>query len=161
MPPRLWHCMDMPLEERWCNTNFRCWRKVMLSRFQRHDVKQHHSERRWCGLNFRVAKWHNLEDRRCSLDLRGTRRCPQEISDAKHTLETWEDVHRRRATPSRIHSQFFATVIFYHDDLWASCSEQLTVLKQCLFNWWDLKGILMTVWKFFKLDWKSFFFSCD
>ena len=24
MPPRLWHCMNMPLEERWCNTNFRC-----------------------------------------------------------------------------------------------------------------------------------------
>ena len=24
MLPRLWHCMNMPLEERWCNTNFRC-----------------------------------------------------------------------------------------------------------------------------------------
>ena len=97
-----------------CNTNFRCWRKVTLSKFWRHDVKQHHSEGRWCGLNFRVAKWHNLEERRCSLDLQGTRRCLQEISDAKHILETWEDVHKRGEMPCRLHSlQKRLKILFY------------------------------------------------
>ena len=76
----------------------------MLSRFQRHDVKWHHSEGRRCGLNFRVVKWHNLEERWCSLDLQDTRRCTQEISDARHTLETWEDVHKRGAMPYKLHS---------------------------------------------------------
>ena len=161
MLPRLWRCTNMPLEERWCNTNFRCWRKVTLSRFQRHDVKRHHSEGKWCDSNFGVVKWHNLEERRCSLDLQGTRRCLLEISDAKHTLETWEDVHKRRAMPWRLYSQFFAAVIFYHNDLRALCSEQLTDLKQrppikeiSKAYWWPLK-------KLFKLNWQSFFFSCD
>ena len=105
-------------------------------------MKRHHLEGRWCGSNFRVVKWHNLEERRCSLDLQGTRRCPQEISDAKRTLETWEDVHRIGAMPWRLHSQFFATVIFYHNDLWASCSEQLINLKQCP----SIKGISKAYW---------------
>ena len=39
--------------------------------------------------------------------------------------------------------------------------ENLTVLKQCLINQKDLKSILMTIGKLFKLDWQSFFFSCD
>ena len=67
-----------------------------------------------------------------SLRLVRYKKMPQEISDAKHTLEMWEDVHRRRAMPCRLHSQFFAVVIFYHNDLRASCSEQLIDLKQRL-----------------------------
>ena len=61
------------------------WRKLTSFRFQRHDVKRHHLEERWC-----------------SLDLQGTRRCPQEISDAKHTSEMWETIHRRWAMPWRL-----------------------------------------------------------
>ena len=90
------------------------WRKLTSSRFQRHDVKRPHSEGRWCGPNFRAMKWHNLEERRCSLDLQGTRRCPQEISDAKHTSETWENVHRRWAMPWRLHFlQKKLEILFY------------------------------------------------
>ena len=148
MPPRLWHCMDMPLEERWCNTNFRCWRKVTLSKFQRHDVKWHHSEGRWCGSNFRVMKWHNLEEKRCSLDLEGTRRCPQEINDAKYTSEMWEDGHRKWAMLWRsLHFLLRRSLII--------------LLSNALPTEGTLKSALMTVGKLLKLDWPSFFFSCD
>ena len=152
MPPRLWHWMDMPLEERWCNTNFRCLRKVTLSKFWRHDVKLHHSEGRWCGSNFRVVKWHNLEERRCSLDLQGTRRCPQEISDAKHTSKMWEDVHRRWATPYRLHS----IMIFEHHVVsnWLILSDALPIKGFLKARWWPME-------KLFKLDRQFFFFSCD
>ena len=102
-----WHCTIMPIEERWCNTNFRY-------------IIYHHSGGSWCrsnfrdmmwndntqkgdlGSNFKAMKWHNLEERWCSLDLQGTRRCSQEISDAKHTLEMWENIHRRWAMPWRL-----------------------------------------------------------
>ena len=125
------------------------WRKLTSFRFQRHDVKRHHSEGRWCGSNFRVMKWHNLEERWCSLDLQGTRRCPQEISDAKHTSKMWENIHRRWAMPWRlrflqknleisfysttIHQVMFIIIsrkvkqcqllivfIFYYNDPWSS-----------------------------------------
>ena len=92
------------------------WRKLTLSRFQRHDVKQHHSEGRWCGSNFRARERHSLEERRRSLDLQGTRRCPQEINDANHTSETWENVHKRWAMPCKLHLVF----IFDYNDLWSS-----------------------------------------
>ena len=78
------------------------WRKLTSFRFRRHDVKRHHSEGRWCGSNFRAMKWHNLEKRWCCLDLQGIRRCSQEISDAKHTSEMWENIHSRWAMPWRL-----------------------------------------------------------
>ena len=78
------------------------WRKLMSFRFQRHYVKWHHSKGRWCGSNFKAMKWHNLEERWYSLDLQGTRRCPQEISDTKHTSKMWENIHRRWAMPWRL-----------------------------------------------------------
>ena len=92
------------------------WRKLTLSRFQRHDVKRHHLKGRWCGSNFKAMTWHSLEERQCSLDLQGTRRCPKEISDAKHTSDSWENVHRRWAMPCRLHLVF----IFDYNDLWSS-----------------------------------------
>ena len=161
---RLWRCRNMPpriltlhkhahrgeMMQHWLRiynlSSF--WRKLTLSRFQRHDVKQHHSERRWCGSNFRAMKWHNLEERRCSLNLQGTRRCSQEISDAKHTSKMWENIHRRWAMPWRLHflqkkleilfysttkyqlifiiisrkvkqHQLLTVFIFYYNDLWS------------------------------------------
>ena len=89
---RLWRCRNMPpriltlhehahrgeMMQHWLRiynlSSFR--RKLTSFRFQRYDVKRHHSEGKWCGSNFRAMKWHNLEERWCSLDLQGTRRCP-------------------------------------------------------------------------------------
>ena len=165
MLPRLWRCWNMrprilTLHEHarkgemmphrlqiYNLSSFR--RKLTSSRFQRYDVKWHHLEGRWCGSNFRVMKWHNLEERRCSLDLEGTRRCPQEINDAKYTSEMWEDGHRKWAMPWRLHflqkrleilyysttkhqpmfiiiskkvkqRQLLTIFIFYYVDLWSS-----------------------------------------
>ena len=90
------------------------WRGVTLSKFERHDVERHHFEGRWCGSNFQIVKWHNLEERQCSLNLKGTRRCSQEIGDAKHTSKMWEDVHRRWAMPCKLHSlQKKLKIVFY------------------------------------------------
>ena len=130
MLPRLWRCRNMPsriltLHEHahrremmqhqlriYNQSSF--WRKSTSSRFRRHDVKQHHWEGRWCGSNFRAMKWHNLEKRRCSLDLQGTKRCPQEITDAKHTSKMWENVHRRWVMPWRLHFlQKKLEILFY------------------------------------------------
>ena len=124
-------------------------RKLTSFRFQRHDVKRHYSERRWCDSNFRVMKWHNLEEKWCILNLQGTRRCPQEISDAKHISEMWENIPWRWAMPWRLHflqkrleilfysttkhqpmfiiiskkvkqRQLLTVFIFYYVDLWSS-----------------------------------------
>ena len=108
-------------------------------------------------------KWHNIEERRCSLDLQGTRRCPQEISDAKHTIEMWEDVHRRGQChadfiPNSLQLSFSTTMIFEHhvvsnwlilsnacqskgsqkhiDDLWKTLQVRLAILL--LFMWLNL-----------------------
>ena len=43
-----------------------------------------------------------IEERWCSLELQGTRRCPREISDAKHTSKMWENIHRRWVMPWRL-----------------------------------------------------------
>ena len=130
MLPRLWRCWNMPrriltlhehahrgemMQHRLRIYNLSSfWRKLTSSKFQRHDVKRHHSEGRWCGSNFRAMKWHNLEEKRCSLDLQGTRRCPQEISNAKHTSETWKNVHRRWAMLYKLHFlQKKLEILFY------------------------------------------------
>ena len=149
-------------------------------------MKQHHSEGRWCGSNFRTRERHRLEGRWCSLDLQGTRRCLQEINDAKHTSEMWENIHRRWAIPWRLrflqnkleilfysttkHQVMFIIISSNVNSLQSSFSttmtldhhtKKLTILKQCLVNRRDLKSILMTVGKLFKLNWQFFFFSCD
>ena len=128
---RLWRCQNMPpriltlyehahrgemMQHRFQIYNLSSfWRKLTSSRFQRHDVKRHHSERRWWCSNFRARKWHSQEERRCSLDLLGTRRCLQEINDAKHTSKTWENVHRRWAMTCKLH-----LVFIFDYDLWSS-----------------------------------------
>ena len=160
---RLWRCRNMPLriltlhehahkremmQHRLRIYNLSSfWRKLTSFRFQRHDVKRHHSEGRWCGSNFKAMKWHNLEERWCSLDLQGTRRCPQEISDAKHTSEMWENINRRWAMPWRLRLVF----IFYYNDPWSSHRE-VGCPYVMLVNRRNLKSILMIVGKLFKLD---------
>ena len=132
MLPRLWRCWNMPpriltlhehthrgemMQHRlWIYNLSSFWRKLTSSKFQRHDVKRRHSEGKLCGSNFIAMKWHNLKERRYSLDLQGTSKFLQEISDAKYTLETWENVHRRWVIPCRLHSVF----IFYYNNLWSS-----------------------------------------
>ena len=161
---RLWRCRNMPpriltlhehahrgemMQHRLQIYNLSSfWRKLTSFRFQRHDVKQHHLEGRWCGSNFSAMKWHNLEERWCSLDLQGTRRCPQEISDAKHTLE-WENIHRRWAMPWRLRFlQKKLEILFYsttmHQVMFIIISRKV---KQCQ---------LLTVFIFYYNDpWSS------
>ena len=94
-----WHCTIMPIEERWCNIDFGY-------------IIYHHSGGSWRRLDFRDMMWNDttqkgddvvqISELWCSLDLQGTRRCLQEISDAKHISEMWENIHRRWAMPWRL-----------------------------------------------------------
>ena len=146
----------MPLEERWCNTNFGY-------------IIYHHSRGSWRRPDFRDMMWNDTtqkgddvvqiselwsgitsKKRRSSLDLEGIRRCPQKISNAKYTSEIWEDVHRRWAIPWRLHFlQKRLEILFY-----STTKHQLMVIiiskkvKQCQ---------LLTVFIFYCINlWSSY-----
>ena len=188
MPPRILtlhehaHRREMMQHRFWIYNLSLFWRKLTLSRFQKHDVKWHHSKGRWCGSNFRAMKWHNLEERWCRLDLQGTRRCPQEISDTKHASETWEDVHRRQAMLCGLHSlkiyftpqlrtnlclSSFQGKLSNVNSLQSSFSTTTTFNHHSVSNWLILsdtlpiRGFLKACWrptgKLFKLEWQFLF----